>query len=58
MSLSAVPLNLIVVKENVIDMAIMDGQLLQKIEEITLYIIEQNKRIKKLESEISKLRED
>jgi len=38
------------VKENGIDLAQMDAILLQKIEELTLYIIEQDKRIKELES--------
>jgi trimeric autotransporter adhesin len=39
-----------VAKEGV-DMAQMDALLLQKIEELTLYVIEQNKRIEQLEAE-------
>ncbi|WP_342155089.1 hypothetical protein [Joostella sp. CR20] len=40
------------VKENGILLGEMDSKLLQKIEELTLYVIEQNKRIKKLEAEL------
>lgn len=39
------------VKENGINTAEMDATLLQKIEELTLYMVEQNKRIEKLEKE-------
>ncbi|MCK4662166.1 MAG: hypothetical protein KAT68_04830 [Bacteroidales bacterium] len=38
------------VKENGLNLGEMDAILLQKIEELTLYIIEQNKRIEELES--------
>ena len=34
----------------------MDAKLLEKIEELTLYSIEQNKQIKKLQEENSKLK--
>ncbi|MCD6012059.1 MAG: hypothetical protein K0Q79_1921 [Flavipsychrobacter sp.] len=40
------------VKENGIDVAVMDAKLLQKIEELTLYVIEQQKEIKKQQDEI------
>ena len=36
------------VEKDGIDMAIMDAKLLEKIEELSLYIIEQNKRIEEL----------
>jgi len=39
------------VEENGINLGEMDAKLLQKIEELTLYMIEQNKRIEKLEKE-------
>ena len=39
------------VKENGINLGEMDAKLLQKIEELTLYMIEQNRRIEKLENE-------
>ena len=39
-----------------LDLAKMDAKLLEKIEELTLYMIEQNKKINKLESEISALK--
>jgi len=42
------------VAEQGIDMAEMDATLLKKVEELTLYIIEQNKRIEKLEKELEK----
>jgi len=41
---------------NGIDLGKMDAKLLEKIEELTLYMIEQNKKINKLESEISALK--
>ena len=40
------------VEEHGINLGSMDAKLLQKIEELTLYLIEQNKRIKILEKEI------
>ena len=40
------------VVKNGIDVATMDAKLLEKIEELTLYIIEQNKRIEALEKKI------
>jgi hypothetical protein len=43
-----------VVKEG-IDLGKMDSKLLEKIEELTLYIIEQNKRIDELESKFGKM---
>ena len=43
-----------VVKDG-IDMATMDAKLLEKIEELSLYIIEQNKRIEALESKTKEL---
>ncbi|PKP48341.1 MAG: hypothetical protein CVT95_04560, partial [Bacteroidetes bacterium HGW-Bacteroidetes-12] len=42
------------VKEKGIDLGKMDAILLQKIEELTLYIIQQEKRIKELEQQIKK----
>lgn len=39
------------VEENGIDLGDMNAKLLQKIEELTLYVIQQNKRIKKLEGQ-------
>jgi hypothetical protein len=44
------------VKENGVSLGEMDAKLLQKIEELTLYVIEINKRTKKLESENKELR--
>lgn len=44
------------VKENGINLGEMDAKLLQKIEELTLYIIALNKKVKKLESENSALK--
>jgi len=41
------------VKSEGIDLAEMQAKLLQKIEELTLYIIEQDKQIKKLQDEVS-----
>ncbi|MCG8323643.1 MAG: hypothetical protein MI921_29385 [Cytophagales bacterium] len=38
------------VEENGVELGKMDSKLLQKIEELTLYIIDQEKRIKKLEA--------
>ena len=40
------------VKENGINVAEMNAKLLQKIEELTLYVIEQNKRISELEKQV------
>ncbi|MDW7692785.1 hypothetical protein R9C00_11375 [Flammeovirgaceae bacterium SG7u.111] len=40
------------VEENGVNLGEMDSKLLQKIEELTLYIIEQNKRIEKLERKL------
>lgn len=42
------------VKENGIDVAEMQAKLLQKIEELTLYVIDQDKRIKKQDEKIKK----
>ena len=41
-------------KENGVNMNELQIQLLQKIEELTLYIIQQEQRIQVLESQISK----
>ncbi|WP_029903162.1 hypothetical protein [Prevotella sp. 10(H)] len=41
------------VKENGIDLGEMQAKLLQKIEELTLYVIEQDKKIKDLENTLS-----
>ncbi len=46
-----------VVKEKGINLGEMDAKLLQKIEELTLYVIEQGKETKKLKEEITMLRE-
>nr|WP_321485517.1 hypothetical protein [uncultured Draconibacterium sp.] len=43
------------IRENGVNLGQMDAKLLQKIEELTLYMIEQNKRIEKLENENSEL---
>jgi hypothetical protein len=43
------------VKENGIDVAEMDGTLLKKIEELTLYIIQQQQQIKDLQDKVDKL---
>ncbi|MBN2890999.1 MAG: hypothetical protein JXL97_03955, partial [Bacteroidales bacterium] len=43
-------------QENGLDLAEMDILLLQKIEELTLYIIEQNKKIQKQQNELEKLK--
>ncbi len=40
------------VKENGINVAEMNAKLLQKVEELTLYVIEQNKRIEELERQV------
>lgn len=42
---------------NGLDVAKMDAKLLEKIEELTLYLIEQNKQIELLKAEISSLKE-
>lgn len=44
------------VTENGINLGEMDAKLLQKIEELTLYLIEQNKEIKELKKEISDMK--
>jgi hypothetical protein len=46
------------VEENGVNVAEMDAKLLQKIEELTLYMIEMNKRVNTLESENSMLKEE
>ena len=45
------------VAKNGINVAEMDAKLLEKIEELTLYSIEQNKQIKKLQEEIKNISE-
>lgn len=42
------------VMENGLDLGEMHKKLLEKVEELTLYIMEQEKRIKVLEAEINK----
>jgi len=42
------------VTENGIDMADMQAKLLQKVEELTLYVIEQDKKIKDLQSQLNR----
>ena len=42
------------VKTNGLDLGEMNAKLLKKIEELTLHLIEQNKRIEKLENELNK----
>lgn len=44
------------VNENGVDLGVTSSKLLQKIEELTLYVIEQNKRIEKLEKENENLK--
>ena len=46
------------VEENGLELGKMDSKLLQKIEELTLYIIDQEKRIKKLEAVNEQLMEE
>ncbi len=46
------------VLEHGIDLTEMDSKLLQKIEELTLYLIEQNKKIEHLENEIVRLKSE
>ena len=46
------------VTENGINLGEMDAKLLQKIEELTLYMIDVNKRVKELESENQELKEE
>ena len=46
------------VAENGINLGEMDAKLLQKIEELTLYLIEQNKRIDKLEAKNAELEKE
>jgi hypothetical protein len=43
------------VKENGVNLGEMQSKLLQKIEELTLYVIQQNEKIQVLESKLSKL---
>ena len=43
-------------KENGLELGEMQIKLLQKIEELTLYVIEQNKKIEELEGEVEKLK--
>ncbi|MBU2912951.1 tail fiber protein [Reichenbachiella agariperforans] len=50
--------NEIEVSENGINLGKMDAKLLQKIEELTLYLIEQNKRIDKLEAKNARLEKE
>jgi len=45
------------IEENGVNLGEMDAKLLQKIEELTLYMIDQNKRIEKLEKENKLLKE-
>jgi hypothetical protein len=42
-------------KKEGLDLPIMDAKLLQKIEELTLYLIEQNKQIQKMQQKIIQL---
>lgn len=42
--------------ENGLDVAQMDAKLLEKVEELTLYLIEQNKQIEQLKAEITTLK--
>ena len=43
------------VKKDGIDLGSMDAKLLQKIEELTLYVIQQNQRIDELQKKIDNL---
>ncbi len=45
------------VEDNGVNLGEMDAKLLQKIEELTLYIIEQNKKIEDLQSQINELKD-
>ncbi len=44
------------IAKNEIDLGDMNAKLLQKIEELTLYIIEQNKKIEKLQKQVDELK--
>jgi len=46
------------VEENGVELGDMTAKLLQKIEELTLYVIEQNKRIERLEAENKELKQN
>jgi hypothetical protein len=46
------------VKQNGFDLAEMDATLLKKIEELTLYVIDQNKKIEALQNEIAKIKKE
>ena len=46
------------VEKNGIKLGEMNSKLLQKIEELTLYIIEMNKRMSSMETEISTLKNE
>lgn len=46
------------VKEDGLDLGDMDRKLLQKIEELTLYIIDQHKQIQELRADIEKMKEE
>ena len=46
------------VKENGIDLGVMQAKLLQKIEELTLYVIEQDKKIVELQQKLDELKKD
>lgn len=45
------------ITENGIDVAQMDAKLMEKVEELTLYLIEQNKQIEQLKAEVKTLKE-
>ena len=45
------------VEDNGVNLGEMDAKLLQKIEELTLYIIEQNNKIEDLQSQINELKD-
>jgi hypothetical protein len=46
------------VVKNGLDMATMDSKLLEKIEEMSLYLIQQNKKIEQMQKEIATLKQD
>jgi len=46
------------VSENGINLGEMNSKLLQKIEELTLYLIEQNKKIEELQREVTALKNE
>jgi hypothetical protein len=47
-----------VMKEDGIDLAEMNVKMMEKIEELTLYLIQQNKEIKQLKADVERLKKN